>query len=82
MALKRLAEELQTPRRIIEGVCSDETVRQRLEEAASGKERHPAEHRAHTLYLEIKARFAPINEPTLVVNTDEDLAGCLERCLS
>ncbi len=82
MALKRLAEELQTPLRIIECVCSDETARQRLEEAASGKERHPAENRDYTLYLEIKAHFEPINEPKLVVNTDEDLARCLDRCLS
>ncbi len=82
MALKRFTEELQTPLRIIECVCSDDTARQRLEEAASGKERHLAENRDYTLYLEIKERFEPIDEPKLVVNTNEDLARCLDRCLS
>jgi len=82
MALKRFAEDLQTPLRIIECVCSEETARQRLEEAASGKERHLAENRDDALYLEIKARFEPINEPKLMINTDEDLAHCLDRCLS
>jgi predicted kinase len=81
MALKRFAEELQTPLRIIECVCSDETARQRLEKAASGKERHLAKNRDYTLYLEMKAHFEPINEPKLVVNTDEDLARCLDMCL-
>jgi hypothetical protein len=81
MALKQFAEELQTPLKIIECVCSAETARQRLETAAFGKERHLAENRNYALYLEIKARFEPINEPKLVVNTDEDLAHCLDRCL-
>ena len=82
MALKQLAEELQTPLRIIECVCSDETARQRLEKATSGKERHLAENRDYALYREIKARFEPIDEPKLVVNTDEDLAQCIDMCLA
>ncbi|GAC1388471.1 MAG: AAA family ATPase [Ktedonobacteraceae bacterium] len=82
MALKRFIEELQIPLRIIECVCSEETARQRLEEAASGKEKHLAENRDYALYLEIRARFEPINEPKLVVNTDEDFAHCLDMCLS
>lgn len=82
MALKQLAEELQTPLRIIECVCSDETARQRLEKATAGKERHLAENRDYALYLEIKAHFEPIDEPKLVVNTDEALAQCVDRCLA
>lgn len=82
MALKRFAEELQTPLRIIECISSDGTARQRLEKAASGQKRHLAENRDYALYLEIKERFEPIDEPKLVVNTDEDLARCLDRCLS
>jgi len=81
MTLKQFAEELQTPLRIIECVCSEETARQRLEAAASGQEKHLAKNRNYALYLEIKARFEPISEPKLVVNTDEDLAYCLDRCL-
>jgi len=82
MALKQVAEELQTPLRIIECVCSDETARQRLAKATSGKERHLAENRDYALYREIKAHFEPIDEPKLVVNTDENLAQCIDRCLS
>lgn len=82
MALKQLAEELQTPLRIIECICSDEAARQRLEAATSGQEKHLAQNRNYALYLEIKARFEPINEPKLVVNTDEDLAHSLDKCLS
>ncbi len=82
MTLKHFAQELQTPLRIIECVCSDETARQRLENATAGKERHLAENRDYALYLDIKARFEPINEPKLVVNTDEDLARCLDMCLA
>jgi predicted kinase len=82
MALKRFAQELQTPLRIIECVCSDETARQRLENATSGKNKHLAENRDYTLYLDIKARFEPIKEPKLVVNTDEELARCLDLCLA
>ena len=55
---------------------------QRLEEAASGKERHLAENRDYALYREIKARFEAIDEPKLVVNTDEDLAQCIDICLA
>lgn len=81
MALKRFAEELQTPLKIIECICSDETARQRLEAAASGPEKHLAKNRNYALYLQIKARFEPINEPKLVVNTDEDLAHSLDKSL-
>ena len=81
IALKQFAEELQVPLKIIECVCSDETARQRLEAAASGQKKHLAKNRNYALYLDIKARFEPINEPKLVVNTDEDLTHCLDRCL-
>ena len=80
-ALKQVAAELKTPLKIIECVCSDETARRRLEQATSDQDRHPAANRNYALYLEIKAHFEPINEAKLVVNTDEDLARSLARCL-
>jgi adenylylsulfate kinase len=82
IALKGFAEELQIPLKIIECVCSDETASQRLEAAASGQEKHLAKNRNYALYLQIKSHFEPINEPKLVVNTDEDLAHSLDKCLN
>ena len=84
-ALDQLAEELKTPLKIIECTCSDETVHKRLEDtAAMGVKRvkHPAGNRDYNLYLTIKARFEPIREPKLVVNTDDGLAQCLASCLT
>jgi predicted kinase len=76
-ALDQLAEELKAPLKIIECICSDETAQKRLEEKATMGEKHLAGNRDFHLYLTIKARFEPIREPKLVVNTDEDLAHCL-----
>jgi predicted kinase len=81
-ALDQLAEELKTPLKIIECVCSDETVRKRLEEKVTMEAKHLAGNRDYQLYLTIKARFEPIREPKLVVNTDDDLAHCLASCLA
>jgi adenylylsulfate kinase len=83
-ALDQLAEELKTPLKIIECICSDETARRRLEDkrTISSGEKHPATNRDYKLYLSIKARFEPIREPKLVVNTDDDLEQCLASCLA
>ena len=81
-ALDELAEELKTPLKIIECICSDETVRKRLEEKVTMGAKHLAGNRDYQLYLTIKARFEPICEPKLVVNTDDDLAHCLASCLA
>ncbi|MBS1253157.1 MAG: Cytidylate kinase [Anaerolineales bacterium] len=72
-----VARKLKVPLRIIECVCSDETARRRLAQDAD----HVAENRDFDLYLSIKARFEPIEEPKLVVDTDDDFARCLERSL-
>ncbi len=81
-ALDQLAEELKMPLKIIECVCSDETVRKRLEEKVTMGAKHLAGNRDYQLYLTIKARFEPLREPKLVVNTDDDLAHCLASCLA
>jgi predicted kinase len=81
-ALDQLAEELETLVKIIECICSDETAQRRLEGKKTRKAKHLAANRDYELYLAIKARFEPIREPKLVVNTDDDLAQCLAACLA
>ena len=81
-ALDQLAEELKTPVKIIECTCSDATVQKRLADKVTMGAKHLAGNRDYQLYLTIKARFEPIREPKLVVNTDDDLAHCLASCLA
>jgi predicted kinase len=81
-ALDQLAEELKTPLKIIACTCSDETVQKRLADKVTMGAKHLAGNRDYQLYLTIKARFEPIREPKLVVNTDDDLAHCLASCLA
>ena len=81
-ALDQLAEELKTPLKIIECICSDETAHKRLGDKVTMGVKHLASNRDYNLYLAIKACFEPIREPKLVVNTDDDLAQCLASCLS
>jgi predicted kinase len=81
-ALDQLAEEFKTPLKIIECTCSGETVQKRLADKVTMGAKHLAGNRDYHLYLTIKARFEPIREPKLVVNTDDDLAHCLATCLA
>src|ERR1019366_431397 len=55
---------------IVECVCSEETALSRLSE---GRESHIAKNRTAELYREIREGWDPIAEPSLVVNTDQDL---------
>lgn len=80
LAVLELATQLDTPLKIIECICSDDTAYKRLTKTTDGQ--HPAGNRDYTLYLTIKAHFEPIEEAKLVVNTDYDLARCLQECLS
>jgi adenylylsulfate kinase len=64
----------------IECTCSDETVRRRLEkDIAVGL--HPAANRNYEMYLTIKAQAERIPGPKLVIDTDQDLATAVGRCL-
>src|SRR5947208_8340330 len=81
-ALDQFAEEIRNPLKIIECICSDETAQKRLEKKVTMRAKHLAGNRDYHLYLTIKARFEPIREPKLVVNTAEDLAHCLASCLA
>ena len=74
------ANSLHQPWRILECICSDETVRQRLEtDAKIGN--HPAGNRDYQLYLEVKARFETITYPKIVIDTDQPLEACIRQAL-
>ncbi|MBZ5683982.1 MAG: ATP-binding protein [Acidobacteriia bacterium] len=75
------ATSLHQPWRILECVCSDESVRQRLEADAHRGE-HPAENRDYALYSEVKARFEEILHPKAMINTDESLDICAEVAMA
>jgi len=62
-------------------VCSDETARRRLERDVATTS-HLASNRDYALYLSLKARFEPIEELRLVVDTDQDARTCLALALS
>lgn len=80
-AVRAFAHKLGTPCAFIECVCSEETVRRRLErDLAEG--RHPARNRTYEMYRAVKARAEPIEGPKLVVDTEQDLDRCVERCLA
>jgi len=74
------AVSLQQPWRILECICSDETVKQRL--AADAKTgNHPAGNRNYQLYLEVKGRFETITHSKIVIDTDQPLEVCIEQAL-
>src|ERR1051326_75110 len=71
---------LHQPWRIVECICSDETVKQRLEaDAKTGN--HRAGNRDYQLYLEVKVRFETITHPKIVIHTDQPLEVCIEQAL-
>jgi adenylylsulfate kinase len=63
-ALKSAAKQLNTPLRIIECVCSEESSRKRLEHY----QKHLAKDRDFSLYQQIKAAADPITEPKLLID--------------
>ncbi len=67
------ADTLGQPWRIIECVCSEETVRRRIEQ-----QEHPAANRDFALYLRVKARFEEIRLAKTVVDTERPIQDCVE----
>jgi predicted kinase len=64
--------------KILECVCSEETVQKRLlEQSAAGS--HPAGNRDFELYLKVKSRFEAIVLPKTVIDTDCPFDECAER---
>jgi predicted kinase len=67
--------------RILECVCSEETVRSRLlADSAAGT--HPAGNRDYQLYLEVGSRFEEIVQAKTTINTDQSLEDCIEISLA
>jgi predicted kinase len=67
--------------RIIECVCAEASVRQRLEKQAV-MALHPAGNRDFQLYLEVRSRFEAITLSKTVIDTDDPLESCVEKALS
>jgi predicted kinase len=67
--------------RIIECVCAEASVRQRLEKQAV-MALHPAGNRDFQLYVEVRSRFEAITLPKTVIDTDDPLERCVEKALS
>jgi adenylylsulfate kinase len=76
-----VAQGLQPPFRILECICSDETARRRLEQQKATAE-HPAANRGFPLYLEVKARFQPMQHPKTVIDTDQPLDVCVNLAVN
>ncbi len=70
------ADSIGQPWRILECVCSEETARHRLAADTEGGI-HPAGNRDFQLYAAVKARFEAITHPKRVIDTDQELEGCV-----
>jgi adenylylsulfate kinase len=80
--LFHLAKSLDETPSIIECICSDNVVRQRLENALTLGE-HPAKNRTFDLFLSVKAKAEPIAVPHLVLDTGAiTVDECVRRCLA
>ena len=75
----KAAELLHQKWRILECVCAEEAVKQRLEE--QGQE-HPAANRDFQLYLEVRSRFEAITLPKTVIDTALPLETCAQQALA
>ena len=64
--------------RILECVCAEGVVRQRLVGQAVA---HPAGNRDYQFYLEVRERFEAIDLPRTVVDTSASLENCVEEGL-
>jgi len=76
-----LAAALHQHWRILECVCADETVRERMASNSAVQE-HPAGNRDYQLYLRVKERFEVITLPKIVIDTDQPLAECVSLALA
>ena len=74
------ADCLHQPWRILECVCSEESIRQRLQ-ADVNRGGHPAGNRDYSLYLQVRSRFEEIRAPKTVIDTDRGLDECTQRAV-
>ena len=73
------AEVLHQKWRILECVCAEDVVKQRLENQG---EQHPAANRDFQLYLEVRSRFEAILLPKTVIDTGLPLETCVQQSLA
>lgn len=75
------ADSLHQAWRILECVCSDETVRRRLAtDAEVGA--HSAGNRDYRLYLAAKSRFEAIGHTKTVIDTEQALEVCVQQAFA
>ncbi|MGH3867779.1 MAG: AAA family ATPase [Pseudonocardiaceae bacterium] len=79
--VRRFATRVRQPLRLIECVCADSTVEQRLG-ADIARGRHPATNRDVDLYRRLKASADPIPEPKLCLDTTQPLPECANQALA
>lgn len=72
--------KLQVRWAIIECVCTEATAHRRLAEAQKAGT-HPAKNRTPELYAEVRNHWEAIEQPKLVLNTEEPLETCTGRAL-
>lgn len=76
----RLSSTIGVPLRVIECVCSDDTIKERLErDVATGS--HPASNRDYAMYQAAKRSSQPIRRPRLVLDTRPSLDACVQRAV-
>jgi len=73
--VKKAAEQLGQTWKILECSCRAETARKRLEDQATA---HVAANRDYQLYLKLKSDWQEILLPKVIIDTDRQLAQCLE----
>ena len=78
--VRTFLQELGTASVFVECVCSDETVRLRLDRDVE-EGRHPAANRNYGMYLSVKARAEPIPPPKIVIDTDQNLESEVQSCI-
>ncbi len=64
----------------LECVCSEATALGRIAEAVAANN-HLAANRTPELYREIRKAWEPIDQPKLVIDTDENLEACVDRAV-
>jgi predicted kinase len=79
--IRRFASRARQPLRLIECVCSEPTIEQRLRTDTT-RGTHPAANRDIELYRRLKATAEAIPDPKLRLDTDQPLPQCADRALS
>ena len=64
----------------LECVCSEATAIGRIAEAVAANN-HLAANRTPELYREIRNAWEPIDQPKLIIDTDENMESCIDRAV-